>query len=1099
MENKMRPYKLKEFIFSDENIFLALYSARTYVFEPQLLSMKDRRLLEEFKDVFDEKKIVLMMKRVKELLHKVLDDDENFKIQVYFKPKKIKDGKVEYRPIHSADFVTLIAMVALLHPFIYELPDKETGKLVLSNYSKLMPDNFYGNRVSQKPEELFYKWNDQYRKYTKKANDYFNTFHKTGEYLYEVKLDIRKFFPSVDPLFLLEYLMERKPVTIQGEEEALFKKVIEKLLINEITNLDTAEAISLYYDQKIDKVYDKVYTRGIAQGLPQSYFFGNIYMIEISKIYQKEFKGKGVYYVDDSYLYTNEIVGREDLFQKKIEIINGSIKNVYNGYLEKVNMDQLSQNWKDYIAFCHSLKKCMYELEVHKDGKSFCSNIRDAKESEIYLKSLSREASMLGTDMFTTYSDEEDITLLNRTRTIYHAIEKELKKEEEGEETDQSENYIEKLRRYYKFFKYRTQRLELKESSENKLEQLKVLTGDKNIVSIETGYEKLNKGLETEQFVTLFKDDIWSTALAMLIENETEENACEKIRKYIKNIISGLYGSGLKNCSYIARYYDGFLKNQEEIRKTDPYASLGYMTGRKLKKYSRMYQDEIYAELEVWYEKWKDVSSILESFDLCSKRYCTITKLVTANSMELQRKLLNAMYSYVFQIQLSDAMLLNSYDRKSIDYGTLRTLVYLRNKNCDLNRFVQKKVQFLNRDNKRTIDYSIFEVIDIFENYVADSERIDELILVHQYTCDVWKNGSKHLYFYTMHNQEHAVTLIKSIVKILKVMSYIRISRYDYYLLFCACYLHDISMVKIPDKQTFLLEEDQSKKIVSDIEMKWNFADDLNAKKKVVLDAYDQVDTFFEGAVREKHAIDSAKEIRSRENLEFLNLAVREMVASIAESHMSDIRDIYHAKGDAKEKIISYKFDRILIRFADLLDMSAYRVSKPILNHNIENMPSLSAFHWISHLLTEGYALVADYTQKNHVETEKSEYLCPGNITEEIQLTVYVKMSQMSAFYRKAPCKYARMCPESLSANGFQLVFDHAGTCDIKKCNFLCSWFNKKNEYLTQEMYALEKYLNRIPQEERFFDTRIVINVHVIESTNLDDAQFEVLKKELKE
>ena len=105
----------------------------------------------------------------------------------------------------------------------------------------------------------------------------------------------------------------------------------------------------------------------------------------------------------------------------------------------------------------------------------------------------------------------------------------------------------------------------------------------------------------------------------------------------------------------------------------------------------------------------------------------------------------------------------------------------------------------------------------------------------------------------------------------------------------------------------------------------------------------------------------------------------------------------------------------------------------------------------------------------------------------------------MSAFYRKAPCKYARMCPESLSANGFQLVFDHAGTCDIKKCNFLCSWFNKKNEYLTQEMYALEKYLNRIPQEERFFDTRIVINVHVIESTNLDDAQFEVLKKELKE
>ena len=47
------------------------------------------------------------------------------------------------------------------------------------------------------------------------------------------------------------------------------------------------------------------------------------------------------------------------------------------------------------------------------------------------------------------------------------------------------------------------------------------------------------------------------------------------------------------------------------------------------------------------------------------------------------------------------------------------------------------------------------------------------LILVHKYTCDVWKNGSKHLYFYTLHNQEHAVDLIQNSLKIIRAIDYI--------------------------------------------------------------------------------------------------------------------------------------------------------------------------------------------------------------------------------------------------------------------------------------------------------------------------------------
>ena len=37
------------------------------------------------------------------------------------------------------------------------------------------------------------------------------------------------------------------------------------------------------------------------------------------------------------------------------------------------------------------------------------------------------------------------------------------------------------------------------------------------------------------------------------------------------------------------------------------------------------------------------------------------------------------------------------------------------------------------------------------------------MIQIHRFTNEIWKNGSKFLYFYTLHNEEHAIALIKAI------------------------------------------------------------------------------------------------------------------------------------------------------------------------------------------------------------------------------------------------------------------------------------------------------------------------------------------------
>lgn len=51
---------------------------------------------------------------------------------------------------------------------------------------------------------------------------------------------------------------------------------------------------------------------------------------------------------------------------------------------------------------------------------------------------------------------------------------------------------------------------------------------------------------------------------------------------------------------------------------------------------------------------------------------------------------------------------------------------------------------------------------------------------------------------------------IQNIVKLINTIDFLKISSIDYYILFLACYLHDISMVKIPACDSFLLDTDKA-------------------------------------------------------------------------------------------------------------------------------------------------------------------------------------------------------------------------------------------------------------------------------------------------
>lgn len=416
--------KCGRFLLSDENIYLSIYSLNSYVFEYNLLNTEDRILYHRLQDKFDARLINGVITRVREQIIELFDEDKYIEAKVYFKPKKLSEnGELEFRPLHSTGLITQIAIVSMLHLFVYEIPEEEEGdpKLRLSNLSRLIPSDFYGNRVSVKPEYLFKPWKQQYQKYNQNSNDALMKYHTSLEYKYEVTLDLENFFPTINPIIIYRYIINHLPAYLNDEEREMMKRVLQKLLFCKLTTTFDEKTARQYY--KVTKGagnYDNVnkieqnekewwdfkeksdkFVRGIPQGLPQSYFLGNIYMISIAEIFRKKFTGVSYFYVDDSVIFTNDV--REDNFKEQLKELNKQIADEAN------NFEEDSAIYPEGTEKFY--KSNLYGVNVHLDGKSNYTRLDNLDDSEVYLKCISREMSQAGSDFFRMYSDEENRNL----------------------------------------------------------------------------------------------------------------------------------------------------------------------------------------------------------------------------------------------------------------------------------------------------------------------------------------------------------------------------------------------------------------------------------------------------------------------------------------------------------------------------------------------------------------------------------------------------------------------------------------------------------------------------------------------------------------
>ena len=447
---------LRDRILSDTNIYAAIHALPNTLREKSLLCVDQLQHLKELREVYrygaTHDKFI---SHCKDKLEKALDDElsEPFKVSFFLKFKDFEDGCAQYRPIHNCDIATHVCLLAMLQTLCFE-DDYEKRTRELSGLSKLIPNNYWGNRISTNGNEIYKPWAPAYTSYIRETINKAKKYKNNKQYNNEVNLDFKDFFPSINLGWLSNTIKNKLYIKYTTEEDReTLNRVLELLLYFEIDSVETYNdrELSIYYGQPT--TFDDsttYYTKGLPQGLPHTYFFANIAMAEIEPYIKKEFDGDADFYVDDAVIFCN--CDKND-FKSKVDRLN---------FLFDIS-DINSCNYSEDV-YINDFQKTHFAIGIQlhdKQKSSIISLTEDKSFASDNLAMLYRNASGISIEIRTSLSDLNDQITLNETQTICNAIKKELGrldkiKDEADEDTLESIRLYEKrIKSYYKYYTFR--------------------------------------------------------------------------------------------------------------------------------------------------------------------------------------------------------------------------------------------------------------------------------------------------------------------------------------------------------------------------------------------------------------------------------------------------------------------------------------------------------------------------------------------------------------------------------------------------------------------------------------------------------------------
>ena len=811
--------------------------------------------------------------------------------------------------------------------------------------------------------------------------------------------------------------------------------------------------------------------------------------------------------MDDSVIYIQAELDDES-FKSRIDRLNTDLSN----WCKKAG--NIPSTISKYVgaAYLDFQKKLSYNIQFHTDGKSVFTHIDDADNQYGPIANIARETSMHSKLVY-NLDEVDDHVSLKKLQALDDVISREIeeltKKQKiaTGVDTngDTLTSRLKLLRRFKKFFLYRNRRLRIREEGG---------PSDKMLSDFRKRF--LEKATKPEEFFEQFDEDIFQSEYRLLVQQLPKKEAeviVKEIGVFEKEMLEscGVKMEGRLNFLFYTKDVKSAFKMKSLTQ--DIYASLVRWSKENFSGLKSMDPDKQIAKFRAFFHKPANEEKNLNLHNIYVMQKegfegNYFTRFVTNASAEYQRRILNVYFSEIMDVVPSDVLAFTKMNARRLRYFELRILAYLRNRNFDLKDFEEFIEHIKEKDisNQMGIDMGVLEVLNIFIRNVRKPEWVDSLIITHRLTKGLWYNGSKFLNSYTLHNEEHAVTLITKSLELTNRIDFFVLKEIDFYILFLACYLHDISMVIHPDMGRLSSENGKNLVLISELMTKMqnevkNFRDfDDKDKKnskyknagKFLVDIFNQVYGYFQALVRENHAKDSAIFIRDRSNslLNYLEPTLLSFVAKVSESHGYDVLDVYGLKSRAKDDTISLKYLMILIRMADLLDVANDRVNYHLLRQNLKTLSPTSKFHWISHLVTDKIELDTDYI------TDKKVDMGDKPITEIIKLKLYLNFKQLTVTGNDMKCQGCQMEKGNDSLT-IKIIGDYDRTlvCGESKCMVLCYWMMKKHEWLVKELSALNDYLFSV--NNSLFKTEINFIICYRDDMRLDADMFDSVQEYL--
>ena len=589
-----------------------------------------------------------------------------------------------------------------------------------------------------------------------------------------------------------------------------------------------------------------------------------------------------------------------------------------------------------------------------------------------------------------------------------------------------------------------------------------------------------------------FDQEIFMAEILLRLNNCSQEDA-NKLIKQVEEFENGLAPNG--QCTNL--YFQTSLKATEWIQKYrklyDVYDSLNYAM-RHVPVQVSSESRQLKALLDVF-----STENIIETI----YKVPEYAKNVCACSDEFKRKILNAYLSVMFGVELNETFNFFKSNRfHTLRYFEVRTLAFVRNRNFRMNDF-SAFMQSICRNEQLSsyigIDANLLSILGIFVNKVRNPRHVDSLICTHQLVSGLWMNGSKFMHQYTLHNQDHAITLIRLSLKLIKHIDYLGLKQNDFFVLFLACYLHDVSMVINPQLKTFNKTPSDSDTIltqcISDLyELSHNKQqEDLSIWKDLLLNIFGRVYDYFENAKRKTHAEDSAQFLtnHAKNFFSYIEPAILQLVANIGASHGYDTIEVYGRKSKAKDELFSVKCMMILIRLADVMDITSERVNYYLLKENFQHFSLESKFHWISHHITKNVTILSEY--QNMVKNTIQETI---RIIMELNTNNLIPIDSRMGKPRCEGCelKMRQQSGEKLMAYDIKETKGEVCTYETN-CPLLCVWIRRKHEYLFNELIELKRYINQVNLP--IFTTNIELVVKLSEKDQLDPEFFEAILERL--